>query len=356
MNLTVLMNAGPWLSVPPDGYGGIETVVATLVPELRARGVRVVLATVGSSTLAADDYLTVFDEPQFRSIGAPYNSGVGHRARPHARGRSPTFASTATSTSSTTTSRSSDLPSWPPWAVPRRRPCRPCTGTCASTPTSTAPSTACGRVRFAAVSQSQLDRAPTNLREQAIGIVPLAVPQPPQVPPAPTRGDQVVVLARITRDKGQDLAAHACRLAGVPLVLAGPVAGISRAGGAVRPPRGPGRPTACPPGRALLPRRGGAAGRRRRRPVGRRCRRQSEGGAARQRPGAARSEPLGRTRCDWGRGGAGPGSPRRRDLARCAAVVGAPRGHRLPRRRRSADRGLPRAARRDRRPRLAGRP
>ena len=32
------MNAGPWLPVPPPAYGGIENVVATLVPELRARG------------------------------------------------------------------------------------------------------------------------------------------------------------------------------------------------------------------------------------------------------------------------------------------------------------------------------
>ena len=29
--LRVLVNAGPWLPVPPSGYGGIETVVATLV-------------------------------------------------------------------------------------------------------------------------------------------------------------------------------------------------------------------------------------------------------------------------------------------------------------------------------------
>ena len=48
------MNAGPWLAVPPAGYGGIESVVATLVPELRALGVRVVLATVAASTVEAD--------------------------------------------------------------------------------------------------------------------------------------------------------------------------------------------------------------------------------------------------------------------------------------------------------------
>ena len=41
MTRTVLMNAGPWLPVPPDGYGGIENVVAALVPELRKRGIRV---------------------------------------------------------------------------------------------------------------------------------------------------------------------------------------------------------------------------------------------------------------------------------------------------------------------------
>ena len=41
MTRTVLMNAGPWLPVPPDGYGGIENVIAALV-EARKRGVRTV--------------------------------------------------------------------------------------------------------------------------------------------------------------------------------------------------------------------------------------------------------------------------------------------------------------------------
>jgi hypothetical protein len=34
MTLRVLLNAGPRLGVPPDGYGGIENVIATLIPEL----------------------------------------------------------------------------------------------------------------------------------------------------------------------------------------------------------------------------------------------------------------------------------------------------------------------------------
>ena len=36
MPLTVLINAGPWLPVPPPGYGGIENVLACLIPARRA--------------------------------------------------------------------------------------------------------------------------------------------------------------------------------------------------------------------------------------------------------------------------------------------------------------------------------
>ncbi len=61
MTLTVLVNVGPWLPVPPEGYGGIENIVATLVPQLRRRGVRVVLATLGCSTVLVDERLSVYD-------------------------------------------------------------------------------------------------------------------------------------------------------------------------------------------------------------------------------------------------------------------------------------------------------
>src|SRR3954449_6617566 len=74
---TVLMNAGPWLAVPPPGYGGIENVVAALVPELRRRGVRVVLASVGSSTLPTDGTVSVFDDGQFARLQRPYNQTMG---------------------------------------------------------------------------------------------------------------------------------------------------------------------------------------------------------------------------------------------------------------------------------------
>src|SRR6185312_2408785 len=75
--MRVLMNAGPWLPVPPHGYGGIENVVATLVPELRRLGVHVVLATVGDSELAVDERVSVFPTGQFAALQRPYNQVCG---------------------------------------------------------------------------------------------------------------------------------------------------------------------------------------------------------------------------------------------------------------------------------------
>jgi glycosyltransferase involved in cell wall biosynthesis len=227
MSLTVLMNAGPWLPVPPDGYGGIETVVATLVPELRALGVRVVLATVGPSTLAADGYVRPLAEPRFASIAAPYNqaSGIAHA---HMHGVASYLREDLT-----VDLVHDHLEVVGPAVLSAMGPAAP--------PTlqtlhwdlhkhADFYSTFDGedRVVFAAVSESQLDRAPKMLRDQTIGVVPLAVPPPP--PMSVERGDHVLVLARITRDKGQDIAARVCRSAGVPLVLAGPVAGVGDPG------------------------------------------------------------------------------------------------------------------------------
>lgn len=222
MSLTVLMNAGPWLPVPPEGYGGIETVVGTLVPELRELGVRVVLATTGPSTLPADDYVRPLAEPRFASIAAPYNqvSGIAHAhmhrvlgwlrdndvdlVHDHLEVVGPAVLGAAGSAVPPTIQTLHwDLRKHPDFY-------RTFDGG--------------GRIRFAAVSRSQLERAPENLRRQVAGIVPLAVP-----PPAPVdveRGEHVVVLARITADKAQDVAVRVARKAGRPVVLAGPVAGI----------------------------------------------------------------------------------------------------------------------------------
>ena len=221
--MRILINAGPWLPVPPRGYGGIETVVATLIPELRRAGVHVTLATVGPSTIEADAYLCPLDEPQFASIALPYNqvSGIAHAhmhgvvqamydggawdlVHDHLEVVGPAvFAAMGLAA--------------PPvlqtlhWDLGKH-------GAFYSSFNGR------GRIRFAAVSQSQLERAPKALQRQTIGVVPLAAP--PALDVHAESAGHALVLARITRDKGQDTALRICRLAGLPLVLAGPVAGI----------------------------------------------------------------------------------------------------------------------------------
>ncbi|MFH5823450.1 glycosyltransferase [Georgenia sp. AZ-5] len=224
MTPTVLFNVGPWLPVPPPGYGGIETVVATLVPELRRAGVRVILATVGPSDLEADGYVRPLDEPRFRSIAAPYNqvSGIAHA---HMHG---VVAALRDDPSIDLVHDHLEVVG-PAVLAAMGRGAPPTLQTLHWDLRKHADFYTMfdggGRVAFAAVSQSQLDRAPERLRSQTLGVVPLAVPPPPHITVEP--GEHALVLARITADKGQDVAARACRRAGVPLVLAGPVAGIN---------------------------------------------------------------------------------------------------------------------------------
>ena len=72
------------LAVPPRGYGGLETVVATLTTELRRRGHRVVLATVGESEQDADGGVWAFPRGRFARLAAPYPEVVG-AAHAHAQ-------------------------------------------------------------------------------------------------------------------------------------------------------------------------------------------------------------------------------------------------------------------------------
>jgi glycosyltransferase involved in cell wall biosynthesis len=222
--ITVLMNAGPWLPVPPPGYGGIETMVASLVPELRRLGVRVVVATVGTSTLLADGYVRTLTDGQLERIAAPYNqvSGIAHAHMGHV-------------VAALRGDRSIDLVHdhlevvGPAVLAAMGAEAPPVLQTLhwdlAKHAEFYNSFDGGGRVFFAGVSQSQLQRAPAPLRAQTLGVVPLAVP--PADPLPVTQQRYALVLARITRDKGQDIAARVCRRAGHPLVLAGPVAGVS---------------------------------------------------------------------------------------------------------------------------------
>ena len=224
MTMTVLVNAGPWLSVPPPGYGGIENVLAALVPELRTRGVRVLLATVGSSTLPVDERITVFPDGRFADLQRPYNRVMGVAAAHldrvvrelHRRDdivlvhdHQEAFGLTV--------------------LAALGRSCPPVLHTLhwdlRKHPELYGGVDGGGSLFVNGVSFAQLTTAPPALRALSVGHVHLSTPLAVNADrrPAVRKGEHLVVMGRVTRFKGQAVAAQLAHRTGAELVLAGPV-------------------------------------------------------------------------------------------------------------------------------------
>jgi glycosyltransferase involved in cell wall biosynthesis len=225
MTLTVLVNAGPWLPVPPPGYGGIEHVVAALVPELRRRGVRVVLAGVDSSTLPVDELVSVFADGQFSQLQRPYNRVMGvaaahlHRVVCELRRRDDITLVHDHQEAFGPTVLAALGPTAPPvlhtlhWDLGKH-------------PELYGSFDGGGTLWVNGVSAAQLRGAPPALRAVSLGPVHLATPlavDADRRPDPEWRGEHLVQVGRITPGKGQHIAARLARRIGRDLVLAGPV-------------------------------------------------------------------------------------------------------------------------------------
>jgi glycosyltransferase involved in cell wall biosynthesis len=225
----ILMDAGPWLPVPPHGYGGLENVVATLTTELRRRGHTVVLASVGDSDLPVDELVSSFPTGQFARLAQPYPQVAGvavahaqvvlDAVRRHAAAGAP-FDLVHTHLEVVGPALLGALGETAPpvlhtlhWDLRRNADFY-------------AGFDGGGRVFFVGVSDAQVARGPERLRRQCLGSVPLAVPADdrPVVEEGERRPD-VVAVGRICALKGTEVAVRAARAAGLPIVLAGPVAG-----------------------------------------------------------------------------------------------------------------------------------
>ncbi|WP_455432434.1 glycosyltransferase [Thermocatellispora tengchongensis] len=316
--MKVLINAGPWLPVPPTGYGGIENVVATLIPPLRRMGVRVVLATVGQSTIEVDEVLRVYDEGQFPHLQEPYNQVMGiahaHQAALVAELRRRDDIDLVHDHLEVVGPAVLSALGGPPVLHTLHWDLRKHPDFYGSFPRD---------ISVNGVSNSQLSRAPARLRAASLGAVHLATPLADAPPLDVPRGEHVIVMGRICPMKGQHIAARVCRDLGLPLVMAGPVCGLNTPEELNAVPGRPG-PPAQRARRPPLPRRARrAVPRRRPDPVDRRGRRR--GARPPVRLGARRAvpHPVGRARRHRRRGGARAGRP-----AGGAAARRAPRDHR----------------------------
>ena len=223
MGLTVLVNAGPWLPVPPPSYGGIENVVATLAPELRRLGVRLLLAAAPGSTIEADRHLASLPEPHFQHLSGPYArmTGIPHAhmlevVRELREGEHVDLVHDHLEVVG------------PGMLAAMGGDCPPVLHTLhwdlRKHPDFYSRFDGARRIWFNGVSPGQLERAPLNLRRQALGYALLAV-RTDEFPYQPQKGDYAAVLGRFTREKAPDSAARICRSLGLPLRLAGPVGG-----------------------------------------------------------------------------------------------------------------------------------
>jgi glycosyltransferase involved in cell wall biosynthesis len=227
--MTVLINAGPWLAVPPPGYGGIENVLAALIPELRRRGVRVVLATVGASTLPVDEQISVFPDGRFADLQRPYNRVMGiaaghlHRVVTELNQRTDIDLVHDHQEAFGPTVLSALGKAGPPvlhtlhWDLGKH-------------PELYGGFDGGGSLWVNGVSFAQLTTAPPALRAHSVGHVHLATPLAVDADrrPTPEKAGHLVVLARITAYKGQDVAARIAHRIGRDLVLAGPVGPFHR--------------------------------------------------------------------------------------------------------------------------------
>ena len=221
VGLTVLINAGPWLPVPPVDYGGVENVLAHLIPGLRRHGFRVVLSTVGSSTIPVDRKIWTFADGQLDKLTGPLCDHVGVA---HAHMHQTLAAITAGADVDLVHDHLEVVgPSMlsllgdgaPPvihtlhWGVERHREFY-------ATFTSRAP------FHFLGVSESQLARVHPNIARRSLGAVSLGV-DVARFRHGATKQGYYLTLGRVNADKGTDIAARVCRRLGLRLRMAGPV-------------------------------------------------------------------------------------------------------------------------------------
>ena len=224
MSLTVFINAGPWLPVPPSGYGGVENLLVYLINELRGRGHRVILGTVGQSRIEVERQVSRYRQGQHPRIDGPYCDGVSV-ALAHMQRVLDTIRATPEIDvvhdflEIVGPSTLAELEHGPPvlhtlqWNLWQQRDFyRHFEGR--------------GRVWFNGISEPQMRAARGNLLRSSLAVVHNGV-DVDDFTYRERKDDYAITLARFTYDKGQDVAARVCARLGMPLQMAGTVGGLA---------------------------------------------------------------------------------------------------------------------------------
>jgi glycosyltransferase involved in cell wall biosynthesis len=224
MSLTVFINAGPWLPIPPSGYGGVENLLVYLIRELRGRGHRVILGTVGQSRVDVERQVSRFRQGQHPRIDGPYCDGISV-AHAHMQRVVKTIRATREIDvvhdflEVVGPSMLAELEHGPPvlhtlqWNLWQNRDFyRHFEGR--------------DRVFFNGISEPQMRAARGNLLRCSLEVVHNGVDVDDFTYREHNDG-YAITLARFTYDKGQDVAARVCAGLGLPLQMAGTVGGIA---------------------------------------------------------------------------------------------------------------------------------
>ncbi len=236
-SLRVAMLAPPWLPIPPEGYGGIENVLDALIPELLALGVEVELFTVGESTVSATKKHWLYEKGQYEHIHKPAYDSVGISAT-HMQ-----FALNTIARDGNFDVIHDHTVILGPMALANLADNFPPVLHTLHNPPFTTP--ACvkkgipdnivmweqfkdaKKLYFTCISEAMTAHAPPGFRRRMLPVVYNTV-KVCDFPFVEKKEDYFMTLARFHPDKGQALAVQACLDLGVPLKMAGAVAGITK--------------------------------------------------------------------------------------------------------------------------------
>ncbi|HEY9714474.1 MAG TPA: glycosyltransferase, partial [Chroococcales cyanobacterium] len=236
--MRVAMIAPPWLAIPPAGYGGVENVLAALIPELLKLDVEVELFTTGDSTIKATKRHWLYKEGQYDKIHKPHYDAlpicmahimfalnkieaagnfdvihdhtgfIGPAILNYACDNLPPAIHTLHGPPFTTSDR---LKLGIPDNLPMWRQFKPK-----------------GRLFLVSISKALAKNAPANLKKLMLPPVHNAV-DVEQFPFVEKKDDYFMTLARFHPEKGQDIAVRACLKLGKRLRMAGGVGDIMSA-------------------------------------------------------------------------------------------------------------------------------